>query len=239
LRAWRAVDDWLRRWFETRRVAEYLRHAPVLLLGVARPRGRWPKAAEAGWPEMYARQALGEIGLHGLKVTPGNLRTALVDLLQSHVRSQCDYHRGKAVRLARVHHNLDRAAEAMFLLAVLSVATNLCVVAGGALGLIAAPHVVASAKPFTLLGVALPAIGGAFAGIRYFGDFERFSAISDVRAEKLDLLDTRIRRTLAGPDSGICYARVANPAHAMDEIVVSEIESWQSVLASKNIAVPA
>ena len=36
---------WHKRWFELRRVAEYLRHAPsLLLLGVARPTGRWPQA---------------------------------------------------------------------------------------------------------------------------------------------------------------------------------------------------
>jgi hypothetical protein len=34
------------RWFETRRAAEYLRHAPIMLLtGVARPAGRWPRGA--------------------------------------------------------------------------------------------------------------------------------------------------------------------------------------------------
>jgi hypothetical protein len=96
----------------------------------------------------------------------------------------------------------------------------------------------ALAKPFTFLGVFMPAIGGAFAGIRYFGDFERFSAISEVTAEKLDGLDARIGRMLAGSEAGLCYARAAALAHAMDDIVVAEIESWQSVFAAKNIAVP-
>jgi len=230
---------WHRRWFETRRVAEYLRHAPVLLLlGVGRPSGRWPKAAKATWPERYARLALRELGLPQVRVTTEYLRAAIGDLLETYVRSQCDYHREKAVRLARVHHNLDRASGALFILAVLSVAIYLLIVLAGAAGLMSAHAVAATAKPFTFLGVTLPAIGGAFAGIRYFGDFERFSAISEVTAEKLELLDTRIRRTLAGPDESLCYASAASLAHAMDEIVVSEIESWQSVFAAKNIAVP-
>lgn len=230
---------WHRRWFETRRVAEYLRHAPVLLpLGVARPRGRWPKAAKTDWPERYARHALRELGLPEVRVTPAYLRAALTSLLGDYVRSQRDYHRAKAVRLARVHHNLDRASGALFLLALASVAVYLGIVVVGALGMID-PHAVAkSAKIFTFLGVALPAVGGAFAGIRYFGDFERFSAISQVTAEKLELLDARVRRSLSGPDEGLCYARAASLAHAMDDIVVSEIESWQSVFAAKNIAVP-
>ena len=40
---------WHRRWFAMRRVAEYLRHAPaLLLLGVARPTGRWPRTGGHG-----------------------------------------------------------------------------------------------------------------------------------------------------------------------------------------------
>lgn len=232
-------EGWHRRWFETRRVAEYLRHAPaLLLLGVARPLGRWPKAAKATWPERYARHALRELGLPQVRITPHYLRTALSSLLQTYVRSQCDYHRDKAVRLARVHHNLDRASNALFLLAVLSVAAYLLIVLLGALGLLPTHVVHDVAKPFTFMGVALPSVGGAFAGIRYFGDFERFSAISEVTAEKLELLDARISRTLAGPDENLCYARAASLAHAMDDIVVTEIERWQAVFAAKNIAVP-
>ncbi|HEX4097075.1 MAG TPA: hypothetical protein VHX64_10120, partial [Caulobacteraceae bacterium] len=47
---------WHDRWFETRRVAEYLRQAPLLLaLGVARPPGRWPRGAQTSWPEWWVR----------------------------------------------------------------------------------------------------------------------------------------------------------------------------------------
>jgi hypothetical protein len=34
------------------------------------------------------------------------------------------------------------------------------------------------------------------------------------------------------------YTQVADLAHDIDEIVVSEIESWQSVFGGKRIAVP-
>ena len=39
-------------------------------------------------------------------------------------------------------------------------------------------------------------------------------------------------------DGHIRYAQVANLAHAIDDIVVAEIENWQSVFAGKQIAVP-
>ena len=93
-------------------------------------------------------------------------------------------------------------------------------------------------KSFTFLGVALPALGGAFAGIRYFGDFERFAAISDVTAEKLEAVEQRIKDLAKVADGHIRYAQVADLAHAIDDIVVAEIENWQSVFAGKQIAVP-
>jgi len=80
--------------------------------------------------------------------------------------------------------------------------------------------------------------GGAFASIRYFGDFERFSAISRVTAEKLEAIHTRIAQLLAAPDGALDYGRVADLVHATDDVVVSEIESWQAVFGGKHVTVP-
>ncbi len=122
--------------------------------------------------------------------------------------------------------------------AVASVSVYLLLVAGGALGIVPAAFGASASKAFTFLGVALPALGGAFAGIRYFGDFERFAAISEVTAEKLEALEQRASLLLADPALALSHGRIADLAHAMDDIVISEIESWQSVFAGKNIAVP-
>ena len=81
-------------------------------------------------------------------------------------------------------------------------------------------------------------MGGAFAGVHYFGDFERFAAISAITAEKLGDVETRIGFLLDAPDSEITYARVSGLAHAIDDIVVDEIENWQAVFGGKHITVP-
>ncbi len=230
---------WHNRWFETRRVAEYLRHAPILLLlGVARPPGRWPSAARTNWPEFYARSLQREIGLPRIKLDEAYLRALLATLLGPHVVAQRDYHRGKAKRLSRAHHNLDRLSETLFLLAVLSVASYLVVVLLGWLGIVSHEIDHAVAKPLTFLGVLFPTLGGAFAGIRYFGDFERFAAISEVTAEKLTSIDKRITRLALAPAGKVDFARISDIAHATDEVVVTEIESWQAVFGGKTITVP-
>ena len=230
---------WHTRWFETRRVAEYFRHAPILLLlGVARPTGRWPRGAQTSWPEWYARHGLRDLGLPQIVTTPTYLRGALKNLLLIHVVGQRDYHRYKAKRLAHAHHNLDKFSEVMFILAVASVSCYLVLKAGGALHWF--DHEIASrfSMLLTFFGVLLPTFGGAIAGIRYFGDFERFSAISEVTAEKLDAVADRIELLLAAPDHALDYGRVSELAHAADDIVVGEIESWQAVFGGKNVTVP-
>ncbi len=230
---------WHERWFETRRVAEYFRHSPLLLImGVARPPGHWPRGTDTSWPEWHVRQALRDIGLPRAKVTQGYLRSALEMLDSCHVTPQRDYHATKARRLKNVHHNLDSFSESLFKLALLSVAIYLLLKLGVSLDLLDGQIVAKLSKTFTVLGVLFPTFGAAIAGIRYFGDFERFAAISEVTAEKLDSIRTRIKLLQEAPDAQLDYGRVAELVHATDDVVVAEIENWQAVFGGKHITVP-
>jgi hypothetical protein len=230
---------WHGRWFETRRVAEYFRHAPImLLLGVARPPGRWPRGAKTSWPEYYARAGLREVGLPHVAIAADYLRIALERLLDDHVVRQRDYHVQKARRLTQVHHRLDRLSERLFQLAVVSVSAYLALAGCVALGFMPHGWLNGASKIFTFLGVMFPTFGASIAGMRYFGDFERFAAISEVTAEKLENVHSRIRLLLSAPDSALDYAHAAELAHATDASVVSEIENWQAVFGGKHITVP-
>jgi hypothetical protein len=230
---------WHKRWFETRRVGEYFRHAPILLLmGVARPPGRWPKGTDTSWPEYYARHALRALGLPRVAVTKDYLRHAATHLLDAHVTAQRDYHRIKARRLNTVHRRLDRMSERLFQAAIISVATYLILVEANAVGLISGGLLAKAGKYASFLGVVFPTFGAGLAGIRYFGDFERFAAISEVTAEKLDGVHGRIDLLLSAPDHALSYAQLSELAHAADDIVVSEIENWQAVFGGKHISVP-
>ena len=231
---------WHRRWFEMRRVAEYLRHAPgLLLLGVARPTGRWPRGRQVEWPEHLARHALREVGLPQVRVTRAYLRHCLSEVARPHVAAQRAYHRGKAVRLETVHHRLDRAAGACFTLAVVSVAGYLLLKLGGVAGVLPKAWAGELSPLFTFLGVAFPTLGANLAGVRYFGDFERFGAISRIAAEKLAEIEARIDLLLSGTEAALDYAAASDLVHAVDEAVVGEIESWQAVFGAKHLALPA
>ncbi len=230
---------WHKRWFETRRVGEYFRHAPILLLlGVARPPGRWPTGTDTSWPEYYVRHALRALGLPRVAVTKDYLRHAARHLLDAHVTAQRDYHRFKSRRLNTVHHRLDQMSERLFQAAILSVSTYLILVGANALGAVSDYVLYNAGKYASFLGVVFPTFGAGLAGIRYFGDFERFAAISEVTAEKLDGVHKRIDLLLSAPDHALSYAQLAELAHAADDIVVSEIENWQAVFGGKHISVP-
>ena len=236
--------NWHRRWFELRRVAEYLRHAPgLLLLGVSRPTGRWPRKGGSGnsaeWPEHFARHALRSVGLPRTRVNRAYLRAGLSDVVLPHVTAQRAYHQSKAHRLECVHHRLDRTAAMCFTLAVISVLAYLLVKLGGVSGVLPKDWAAMVSPLFTFLGVAFPTLGANLAGIRYFGDFERFGAISLVAAEKLSEIEDRIGLLLSGAETGLTYAAAADLMHALDEAVVEEIASWQSVFGAKHLALPA
>lgn len=231
--------NWHGRWFETRRAAEYLRHAPLLLaVGAMRAPGRWPRGTGSSWPELYARHAMREVGLPAVQVTADYLKMALQTLLDLHVCPQRDYHHAKARRLARVHHNLDKISEWLFLLAIFSVSAYLLLEISIFLGVdVKALHKNFS-KIATFLGVMLPTFGAAVAGIRYFADFERFAAISEITATRLSSIHDRIVILLAAPNEAIDYGAVCELVHDCDEVVVSEIENWQSVFGGKHMTIP-
>ncbi len=240
---------WHRRWFAMRRAAEYLRHAPALLLmGVARPTGRWPRTRGghggnggegADWPEHFARHALRDVGLPQVAVTREYLRAGLDGAVLPYVAGQRAYHQAKARRLERVHHGLDKTAETCFALAVASVTAYLVIKGAGLAGWV--PKALAGdlSPVFTFLGVAFPTLGANLSGIRYFGDFERFGAISRVAADKLGAIEARIGLLLSGAPQALTYAAAADLIHALDEAVVEELASWQAVFGAKHLALPA
>lgn len=231
---------WHRRWLETRRLAEYLRFGPAIaILGVARPIGRWPRAEGNDWPERLARDALRDAGLPGARVDRDYLRTVLGQIVLPHLRSQGRYHKAKAAQLARVHHRIDKVAEACFLTALLAVSLYLAIEAAAAAGLIAAAWPYALSKVFTVAGVLFPTLGSTLAGIRYFGDFERFAAISKVTASKLANVEARMELLLSGDPARLTYRAARELVQAVDDIVLDEIESWQSVFGGKHLALPA
>lgn len=227
------------RWFATRRAAEYLRQRPLLVAaGVSRPAGQWPSSDASGWPELYARMAVRSAGLPETTITEEYLRQMLASLLDLQVLPQKRYHAAKSRYLNRVHHALDRGSEWLFGGGIAVVALFLFLTALKALGWLETLNLVGFGKWVTVAGVAFPTVGGALAGIRYFGDFERFADISLVARRRLEDVEKRIRHLSDAAPGRLVFNEVADLLRATDEIVFDELESWQAVFSGKRIAVP-
>lgn len=227
------------RWFAVRRVAEYLRQRPFMLAsGVARPTGQWPHGEAAAWPEVYARLTARETGIPTAVIDGAWLRGILLAMRDLQVIPQRDYHLAKANRLERVHHALDRASEWLFVLAIVSVSAYLALAGMQAAGWLDGVDLARLGKWFTVAGVAFPTVGGAFAGIRYFGDFERFADISSVTARRLEEISRRIAILEALPQTALRYQDVAELVRETDATVMNELASWQAVFSGKRIAIP-
>lgn len=227
--SWR---KWHRRWLEIRRAAEYLRHAHILALGgVARPIGRWPAAARGAWPEWYARQCIHELGLPNVAVTKEYLSALLTGPVRAHLRQQRDYHRAKWARLHAVQAWLDAIAGTMFFCAGLMTAAELTIL-----------KMVIQMSPATsqwaiFIGILFPTVATFFASVRYFGDFERFAGISFVAFSKLHGVDQLVERFHAS-EIATDYAAASRILHQLDDIVIAELESWQSVFSAKPMSIP-
>ena len=230
---------WHARWLETRRFAEYLRHAPLMLmLGIMRPSARWPRGKGSRWPELLARDMMRSQGHPEEPIVEDYLRRVLEEHVRPHIRGQRDYHLGKVERLQRAHDRIERAAHVLFVLAAILVALDLILYALAGMGVVPRgwPH--AAAPYATFLSVALPMTGATVSAIGHFSDFDRFGSISEIAASRLDALDRRTEALLALPGGALTYADAAALVRDLDEAVIDEIAGWQAVFEGKQITLP-
>jgi hypothetical protein len=93
-------------------------------------------------------------------------------------------------------------------------------------------------KITTFMKIQLSPLGSALAGLHYFGDFERFAAISESTASKLSAVKLRLATLCSAHDEQLAYRRVADLARVDDECVIAEIEHWQDGFSGKDLAGP-
>lgn len=225
----RSLFHWHTRWLESRRVAEYLRHAHVMgLAGVTRPIGVWPGATGDEWPEWYARQSVRELGLPRAVVTAEYLGQLVGEIAARHVGEQRRYHEAKAARLHAVDRGLERLGLAVFVLSAVYLGAR---VAGYA----------EWAAPFGLglVSVAGPMLAATLGGIRYFCDFDRFAEISAAAARRFAEIEAEIAAFDGAGARALDYEAASRLFRRIDDAVVAELESWQSIFGQKGLMMPA
>ncbi len=242
--------QWHRRWLEYRRLAECLRHMRVLApLGAEGPVSR-PGVDVDGqdWVSWYAWSLRRLIPLPGCVVDQSYIAAIREAVCAVEIKGQTDYHHTNAKRLARLETRMHIAGQILFALTGV-----LCVVF---VGLYLAhvfpppedphndvvqcvirhcqnPHRYSLLDLFTFLTALLPTFGAALGAVGAQGDFRTRSEQSERTATRLEA----INQALA--DEPLDFARLADRVQKTSDIMMADLEEWQTVFRTRPLSLPA
>jgi hypothetical protein len=213
-------QQWHRRWFEAREVAERLRVAETFwMLGV------WPHnltPAQPSWAGWYARATLRAQPLFSGDLVDllAGVRATLVALLEDQRR----YHADNVAALER----RDRALEVLGAIFLgLSLANGALFLIGHWSGWPMTPQLISWSLAAAIF---LPSAAAACYGIRLFGDYEDIVRRSRRTGAALDALQPLLARD---PDDLLTLrARAGQAAAAM----LSDLEAWRVAVESRFLA---
>ncbi len=225
-------QQWHRRWFEGRELAERLRVALLLWIVGLRPASA--ASAEPTWTGWYARAFVRAQGLRDGRLDDEGLKAARA-AVGGLLNDQCGYHEATAHRMHRLEHRLERAGLTCFILTIFVALAYLAVklpdLGGGGEG-----HGESLADSFGIIVAALtaglPALATATYGIRVIGDFAGISRRSERTRRGLAALTRQIEGDAPGLHQ--LRARVRTAADAM----LGDVAGWRLSAESRGLAIP-
>jgi len=249
---------WHKRWLNARHVAESLRANRFLVwLGYG---GRRALNQEAPWTAWHTNAVMAASAVPHATVTRSDIRYMTLEL-RKHVRDQQKYHESNSVKLQKMHHTLDKWGQICVFAAIgvaviyLSIfhffdcfGASFCeyqiveyINSGNQKAI---DHdLVKYAKYFvTTFCAAMPVLAGAFMGIRFQGDFERFAERSAETQGQLAVIDRRLYSLLcdidADPnqqksDSMPPFERLSSIVLDLLEVYELDLEDWRFVYSAR------
>jgi hypothetical protein len=226
---WGQHRRWHDRWLDYRALAETLRHLRFLgLLGQYEKHSYAEAAARpgSGWLLWYLRATMRELGVPSGDLGPEYQRQVLTVVATLELDPQIDYHAANMESLNRLHHRLHREGDLCFLLALGILAVFLLVSSFWDVG--------DFAFFFTLATAFLPALGAAFAGIRFTGDFDGFAQRSAETGAELDILRRGYDLVLNHLD----FDETAEFVFSIARTMAVDINGWTTLYTRKPLTLP-
>jgi hypothetical protein len=232
-----------RRLIAARELSEQMRaHWGAALLGLV---GRRPLAEGAPWTAWLFNAYVAPIGPPDLEASPPALHAIAIAVRDGILAAQKAYHRNNADRLARIHHWLEQRGLAILLLALGS-AVLLTAITWSEAPLhlehrLGEPVLHALVSVLTFANGVLPALGAALAGIRYQGDFERFSDRSQETFDALARIETSLERFIAAadhdgplaPSQAPLFEQLRAIVLELREVLLADVEDWRFVYVAR------
>lgn len=236
---------WHDRWVDYRALAEMLRHLRFLsLLGeYGGTRQSFQPLAHRGsdWVLWYLRATAREIGLPNAVLDAPYQDKALRATRDTEVAEQIAYNSNNAVTLDALHHKLHTLGDRCFfgtaaILILFLVALGIVLLPAGKTLFPGLIDLLYALKPgVTIAAAFLPALGAAFAGINFTGDFGGFARRSTQTAAGLTGLLAEYDRSIAEPDLESTTEVLLATARVMTE----DISFWQSIYSHKRLTLPS
>ena len=242
--------QWHRRWLEYRRLAECLRHMRVLApLGAEGPVNR-PGVDVDGqdWVSWYAWSLRRLLPLPDCVVDQSTIAAIRNAVCEVEIAGQTDYHHSNAKRLDTLETRMHLTGQVLFgltgLLCIVFVGLYLAHVFPPAedphSDVVACvirhcqnPHGFLLLDLFTFLTALLPTFGAALGAIGAQGDFRTRSEQSERTATRLEA----INQVLA--DEPLDFARLADRVQKTSDIMMADLEEFQTVFRTRPLSLPA
>jgi hypothetical protein len=218
-----------RRWLQYRRLAECLRHMRILApLGAEGPVSR-PGVDVDGedWVDWYAWSLRRLIPLPDRAVDQAFIAT-MRDIVRScEITDQTDYHATNARQLAM----LERRMHGMgILLFATTFALGLFYIG---LYFIDYPLADSSHGVFTFFAALLPTLGAALGAIGAQGDFRTRAEQSERTTARLAAIDELLA------SEPLDFARLSDRVQKASDVMMADLEEWQTVFRTRPLSLPA
>jgi hypothetical protein len=229
--------QWHRRWLDYRRLAECLRHIRILApLGVEgpvdRPRGSIDVEAQ-DWVNWYAWSVRRLIPLPDRVVDEAYLAAVRDATRSAEIAGQVHYHSANARRIAIMEHRIHHTGQALFAVTGGMCAVFLVLYLLGVVPDSQNPHRDLILGLFTFLTALLPTLGAALGAIYAQADFKTVADQSRRTAKRLAVID----KILA--DEPLDFALLADRIQKTSDIMMADLEEWQTVFRTRPLSLPA
>ncbi len=229
--------QWHRRWLDYRRLAESLRHMRILApLGAEGPTDRPSRSADAeglDWVNWYAWSLRRLIPLPDRVIDKAYLAAVRETVRSAEIAGQAAYHAGNARMIARLDKRIHHTGQALFGATLVMCVGFITVWGIGHFTGTNYLHPDLVLGLFTFLTALLPTFGSALGAIYAQGDFKTVAEQSKRTAARLAVID----KILA--EEPLEFARLADRVQKTSDIMMVDLEEWQTVFRTRPLSLPA
>lgn len=241
--------SWHKRWLNARHIAESLRASRFLVwIGHG---GRRSINTDAPWTAWHANTVMAASSIPNATITMLDIRYMTLEL-RKHVEAQENYHDSNSIKLRTMHETLDHWGKICVVAAIAIAVFYLCFFHvldcfGSQLCAINENDERTAAFKYiqyfvSIFCAAMPVLSGAFMGIRFQGDFERFAERSEKTKSQLAIISDRLFALLCDIDlsydmnnsiSMPPFERLSSIILDMLEIYELDLEDWRFVYSAR------